>query len=277
MPNQYFGLSTDEKPLDVVRGSIYMEIDTCSFYYFNGYIWEQMPCCANSGPIPEIKKIKVTLISNYESSYLMIDGNDPYENGLTAFVYEPMDGNYYTNGVVVVINDNYDHELKSVTGILYLVGVDEFDIDTMYQMHLSHFIETRGGASVSPTEPFDNARFTIWDDCTIYLVDKELIYHGNELVEMSFDSETDLNSALLPDITFSGLSNGDKVDVYAYCYDQNNAYDIVHFDGVYSSSSGISFGERNLIDLSGNISIYDQESIYKISVDIYKAFVIDGE
>lgn len=277
MPNQYFGLSTDEKPLDVERGSIYMEIDTCNFYYFNGYIWEQMPCCSNSGPLPEIKKINVTLISNYEDPYLMIYGNDPYENGLRAFTYFAEDGKYYTDESVVEIRDNYDHELKSVTGILYIVGVDEFDIDTMYPVYQSQFIETRGGASVSPTEPFDNARFTIWDDCTIYLVNKERIYYSGEPVEMSFDSATNLNSALLPDVTFSGLSNGDKVDVYAYCYDQNNTYDLVHFDGVYASSSGISFGERNLIDLSGNISIYDQEAIYKISVDIYKAFVIDGE
>lgn len=49
MPNQYYGVSTDGKPLDVPVNSIYFEIDTCKFYYFDGLSWNEMPTCCKSG------------------------------------------------------------------------------------------------------------------------------------------------------------------------------------------------------------------------------------
>lgn len=44
MDMQYWGTSDDEKPTNVPKNSIYFELDTCSFYYFDGEQWGEMPC-----------------------------------------------------------------------------------------------------------------------------------------------------------------------------------------------------------------------------------------
>ena len=87
MPNQYFGLSTDEKPLDVVRGSIYMEIDTCNFYYFNGYTWEEMPCHwdGTANVSGDFSTATVTSINNTSATISCIipyASDDPEESAL---------------------------------------------------------------------------------------------------------------------------------------------------------------------------------------------------
>jgi len=35
-PMLSFGLSTDEKPLDVLNGSMFVEMDTSKYYFFSG-------------------------------------------------------------------------------------------------------------------------------------------------------------------------------------------------------------------------------------------------
>ena len=35
-PMLLFGLSTDEKPLDVLNGSMFVEMDTSRYYFFSG-------------------------------------------------------------------------------------------------------------------------------------------------------------------------------------------------------------------------------------------------
>lgn len=38
--NEYKGLSTDEKPTDCAVNSMFLELDTGTFYYFDGEEWQ---------------------------------------------------------------------------------------------------------------------------------------------------------------------------------------------------------------------------------------------
>ena len=38
----YVGLSTDEKPTDVSVNSLFLELDTGDFYYYDGTAWEKV-------------------------------------------------------------------------------------------------------------------------------------------------------------------------------------------------------------------------------------------
>ena len=47
--NQYAGVSTDEKPANAPTYSVYLELDTGKFYYYDGTEWKEVPCCGDSG------------------------------------------------------------------------------------------------------------------------------------------------------------------------------------------------------------------------------------
>lgn len=48
--NQYAGVSTDDKPTGVPTYSIYLELDTGKFYYYDGAEWNEIPCsCSGDG------------------------------------------------------------------------------------------------------------------------------------------------------------------------------------------------------------------------------------
>lgn len=40
--NEYKGLSTDQKPTDCAVNSLFLELDTGDFYYFNGSAWQKV-------------------------------------------------------------------------------------------------------------------------------------------------------------------------------------------------------------------------------------------
>lgn len=40
--SDYRGLSTDEKPTECAVNSLFLEVDTGDFYYFNGESWEKV-------------------------------------------------------------------------------------------------------------------------------------------------------------------------------------------------------------------------------------------
>lgn len=40
--NEYKGLSTDTKPTDCTVNSLFLELDTGDFYYFNGSAWQKV-------------------------------------------------------------------------------------------------------------------------------------------------------------------------------------------------------------------------------------------
>lgn len=42
-PSEYMGLSTDEKPADATVNSLFLELDTGDFYYFDGEDWQEIP------------------------------------------------------------------------------------------------------------------------------------------------------------------------------------------------------------------------------------------
>lgn len=39
---EYKGLSTDEKPTDCAVNSLFLELDTGDFYYFDGETWQKI-------------------------------------------------------------------------------------------------------------------------------------------------------------------------------------------------------------------------------------------
>lgn len=47
--NQYAGVSTDEKPANAPTYSVYLELDTGKFYYYDGTEWKEIPCCGGGG------------------------------------------------------------------------------------------------------------------------------------------------------------------------------------------------------------------------------------
>lgn len=60
--NQYAGVSTSDKPTGVPTYSIYLELDTGKFYYYDGSEWQELPCsCSGGGGGSEASTAKVTL------------------------------------------------------------------------------------------------------------------------------------------------------------------------------------------------------------------------
>lgn len=47
--NQYAGVSTDEKPAGAPTYSVFLELDTGKFYYYDGAEWKEVPCCGGGG------------------------------------------------------------------------------------------------------------------------------------------------------------------------------------------------------------------------------------
>lgn len=50
--NQYAGVSTSEKPANPPTYSIYLELDTGTFYYYDGSEWKEIPCCGQAKEDP---------------------------------------------------------------------------------------------------------------------------------------------------------------------------------------------------------------------------------
>jgi hypothetical protein len=48
-PMLLFGLSTDEKPLDVLNGSMFVEMDTSKYYFFSGETSEWLEQAGGGG------------------------------------------------------------------------------------------------------------------------------------------------------------------------------------------------------------------------------------
>lgn len=66
--NQYAGVSTDEKPANAPTYSVYLELDTGKFYYYDGTEWKEVPCCGDAGGGGgSIATAKVTLIDQKEN------------------------------------------------------------------------------------------------------------------------------------------------------------------------------------------------------------------
>ena len=46
-PCQYCGLSEDNKPAEAPVNSLFLELDTCDFYYFDGTQWAKVGGSSN--------------------------------------------------------------------------------------------------------------------------------------------------------------------------------------------------------------------------------------
>ena len=162
MPNQYFGLSTDGKPLDVPIGSIYMEIDTCKFYYFNGYSWEEMPCyCESSNGIPYSKKITVTANETARQNFIDFD-HEIHEYYLRTV--------FYNNNVYYSSWWAYTPPIGT-EWIFYSIYDDPFiiNISSTYTGEPDEMIVT-GDATVEQDQYYDGHWIiTVTGDCTITL------------------------------------------------------------------------------------------------------------
>lgn len=89
--NQYAGVSTSDKPTGVPTYSIYLELDTGKFYYYDGSEWQELPCACGGeggGGGSDFSTAQVT-VTNNSSSVITLNvpgvGDDPA--GTTFYYY----------------------------------------------------------------------------------------------------------------------------------------------------------------------------------------------
>lgn len=72
--NQYAGVSTDEKPANAPTYSVYLELDTGKFYYYDGTEWKEVPCCGDDsgggGGGGDFSTAEVTVVYNGSDEYI---------------------------------------------------------------------------------------------------------------------------------------------------------------------------------------------------------------
>ena len=102
---QYLGLSTETKPNDAPKNSIYLELDTGRFYYYDGNSWELMDCsCGSSGGgtvESEYIFLNEWLADNACAGYpeTQIDLANLIDQGKKLLYFNVQDGNLYiSNG-----------------------------------------------------------------------------------------------------------------------------------------------------------------------------------
>lgn len=127
---EYKGLSTDEKPTDCAANSLFLELDTGKFYYFDGEAWNELGTGGGGGGGDIIYDGKVTfaldpdenISGEFTAAKLPADGDvvyvrvvdgDNFDTG-GVWEYSAGDGEY-----VVTFNDD--------VGIIYL-GIVEDDL-----------------------------------------------------------------------------------------------------------------------------------------------------
>lgn len=96
---QYMGLSTEEKPEDVPKNSIYLEIDTGKFYYYDNGEWKEMDCSCNGGSESEYIYLNEWIADNACAGYpkTQIDLVDLINQGKKLLYFNVQDGNLYVS------------------------------------------------------------------------------------------------------------------------------------------------------------------------------------
>ena len=98
---QYMGLSTEEKPEDVPKNSIYLELDTGKFYYYDNGEWKEMDCSCNGGGGSESEYIYLNewMADNACAGYpkTQIDLVDLINQGKKLLYFNVQDGNLYVS------------------------------------------------------------------------------------------------------------------------------------------------------------------------------------
>lgn len=119
---EYKGLSTDEKPADCAENSLFLELDTGKFYYFDGEAWNELGTGGGGDDPDVLYKGTLTLVL-MEGSYVvntdpvafnsMPAGNDP--------VYLYVEDNLIDSGVW--------SEEQGGSGSYYEFGTDNCGIE----------------------------------------------------------------------------------------------------------------------------------------------------
>lgn len=96
---QYMGLSTEEKPEDVPKNSIYLEIDTGKFYYYDNGEWKEMDCSCNGSSESEYIYLNEWMADNACAGYpkTQIDLVDLINQGKKLLYFNVQDGNLYVS------------------------------------------------------------------------------------------------------------------------------------------------------------------------------------
>ena len=139
--NQYAGVSTDEKPANAPTYSVYLELDTGKFYYYDGTEWKEVPCCGDGGGGGgggDFSTAQATIVNNAETNFTLT----------LPYIY---DGRLYT----AIDSEDIGSEL-TVTIPLYRGVLAE---------PMAFNSETAGAFNVSITGNYEN--FDIKGDCTI--------------------------------------------------------------------------------------------------------------
>lgn len=96
---QYMGLSTEEKPEDVPKNSIYLELDTGKFYYYDNGEWKEMDCSCNGSSESEYIYLNEWMADNACAGYpkTQIDLVDLINQGKKLLYFNVQDGNLYVS------------------------------------------------------------------------------------------------------------------------------------------------------------------------------------
>lgn len=155
--NQYAGVSTDEKPANAPTYSVYLELDTGKFYYYDGTEWTEVPCCGSGGGggggADGVKTAKVTFTVN--------NTGDGYAN-LNGGVSELSDGFVFLSehGVRTMMGAAAGNTVE-LTAILTEVGGE---YGARYSVRGSNPVVT-GDCELSALDPV--IVVTVTGDCTI--------------------------------------------------------------------------------------------------------------
>lgn len=95
--NEYAGISTQDKPTGVPQYSLYLELDTGKFYYYDNGEWNEIPC--GGGSTPEDTRPYIVLDDGISPEDVLIanDPDNPFDiSELIEFgAIEFKDGKYY--------------------------------------------------------------------------------------------------------------------------------------------------------------------------------------
>lgn len=150
--NQYAGVSTDEKPANAPTYSVYLELDTGKFYYYDGTEWKEVPCCGSGGGGGgdgggDYKTANVTIIGDNNGEAWQFSIHASQDKGLYLCAFD-INGNFSTNLYTIG---------APITAKVVYTGESALVIPD------NNFVSATGNAVYDS----DTKRITITGDCTI--------------------------------------------------------------------------------------------------------------
>jgi hypothetical protein len=130
---EYKGLSTDEKPTDCAANSLFLELDTGKFYYFDGEAWNELGTGGGGGDGDVLYNGSVTFQvvgdppEQASMSTAPLEFTRTPEDGEDAYMY--VDGNQIGSMANWVYNgsDNYNATFMDGENPIGIIQYDDVD------------------------------------------------------------------------------------------------------------------------------------------------------